>query len=46
MQLESIHNGKSGSAVKIDGGRVVRRDHHVGGILSPPPDLGEKLLNQ
>ena len=46
MQLESIHHLKSGSPVKSDGGLVARPDHHVGGVLSPPADLGEKLLNQ
>ena len=46
MQLESIHHLKAGSPVKSDGGLVASPDHHVGGVLSPPADLGEKLLNQ
>jgi hypothetical protein len=43
MQFESIHHGKSGSPVKSDSGLVARRDHHVGGVLSPLADFGEKL---
>ena len=46
MQLESIHHLKAGSPVKSDGGFIARSDHHMSGVLSPPADLGEKLLNQ
>ena len=46
MQFESIHHRKAGSPVKRDGGLIARSDHHMGGGLSPPADLGEKLLNE
>ena len=46
MQLESIHHLKASSPVKSHGGLVACRDNHVGGVLSPPSDLGEELLNQ
>ena len=46
MQLESIDHLKAGSPVEGDGGLVARCDDHMGGVLSPPADLGEKLLNQ
>src|SRR5580700_11043446 len=46
MQLESIHHLKASAPVKSHGGLVACRDNHVGGVLAPPSDLGEELLNQ
>ena len=46
MQFESIHHLKAGSPVKSDSGLIARSDHYIAGVLSPPADLGEKLLNQ
>ena len=46
MQLESIHYFKSRFPVEGDSDVVARSDHHVGGVLSPSPDLREELLNQ